>query len=439
MLLDGLAVQRSLVVIVSDFRGPIDWRNALLRIAGRHPTLAVEIRDPREQELADVGELRLVDPETGRQLRVDTSDRNLRDRFAAAAAEERTGLVRMLSAAGVRHVALSTEGDWLRDLAAFLRRSDRLMLFFFFSFKSPWLLLFLLARPGRGRGLHLARAAARREGREVVVAGAASEHGQGLAGRPQVHPGDPLRRSRSCCSCVGFARPQAKFNEAKDGATVVLMVDTSGSMGANDVKPTRLLAADAALTDFVNKLPVALPRGADHVLERDRGEGAADLRPQGADQGPADARPQLEGTALGDALSQAVKVAKKAVGPSKPGSPHPPASILLVSDGGNNAGRVKPARPRQQAQEGRRSRSRPSRSAPPRASSTRTSRSARERRRSRSCSRCRSTRRCCSRSRRASGGHFYAATDLERASTASTRSSARDSCTTSSSVRSPSG
>jgi uncharacterized protein (DUF58 family) len=123
-LLDGLAVQRSLVVIVSDFRGPIDWRPALLRVAGRHPTLAVEIRDPREQELADVGELRLVDPETGRQLRVDTSDRRLRERFATAAAEERTGLVRLLNAAGVRHVALSTEGDWLRGLAAFLRRSN---------------------------------------------------------------------------------------------------------------------------------------------------------------------------------------------------------------------------------------------------------------------------------------------------------------------------
>ena len=123
-LLDGIAVQRSLVVIVSDFRGPIDWRQGLLRIAGRHPTLAVEIRDPREQELADVGELRLIDPETGRHLRVDTSDRKLRQRFAEAAAEERTGLVRMLSSAGVRHVALSTEGDWLRELAAFLKKSN---------------------------------------------------------------------------------------------------------------------------------------------------------------------------------------------------------------------------------------------------------------------------------------------------------------------------
>jgi uncharacterized protein (DUF58 family) len=122
-MVDGFAVQRSLVVIVSDFRGPYDWHKPLLRVAGRHPTVAIEVRDAREQRLADVGELRLVDPETGRQLRVDTSSTRLRERFAAAADEERAGLVRMLASAGVRHTALSTEGDWLRPLAAFLRRS----------------------------------------------------------------------------------------------------------------------------------------------------------------------------------------------------------------------------------------------------------------------------------------------------------------------------
>ena len=123
-LLDGLAIQRSLVVIVSDFRGRQDWHAPLLRVAGRHPTAAIEIRDPREQELADVGDLRLVDPETGRQLRVDTSDAQLRARFAAAAQQERAGLVRLLASAGVRHTALSTEGDWLRPLAAFLKRTE---------------------------------------------------------------------------------------------------------------------------------------------------------------------------------------------------------------------------------------------------------------------------------------------------------------------------
>jgi uncharacterized protein (DUF58 family) len=121
-LADKVARQRALVVVVSDFRGPLDWRQPLLRLAGRHAVLAVEVRDPREQELADVGELRLVDPETGRQLRVDTGDRHLRERFSAAAANERRTLVASLATAGVRHVAVSTEGDWLRPLAAFLRQ-----------------------------------------------------------------------------------------------------------------------------------------------------------------------------------------------------------------------------------------------------------------------------------------------------------------------------
>jgi uncharacterized protein (DUF58 family) len=124
-LADRVARQRALLVVVSDFRGKPDWRAPLLRLAGRHTVLAVEVRDPREQELADVGELRLVDPETGRQLRVDTGDRALRQRFAVAAAEERRTLVAMLATAGVRHVSLSTDGDWLRPLAAFLRQRRR--------------------------------------------------------------------------------------------------------------------------------------------------------------------------------------------------------------------------------------------------------------------------------------------------------------------------
>jgi uncharacterized protein (DUF58 family) len=118
-----LARQRSLVVLVSDFRGPSDWRRPLLELSSRHDILAVEIRDPREQELPNVGPLWLVDPETGRQLRVDTRSARLRARFAEAAAAERRGLADMLASVGVRHVVLSTEGDWLRYLAAFLRQS----------------------------------------------------------------------------------------------------------------------------------------------------------------------------------------------------------------------------------------------------------------------------------------------------------------------------
>jgi uncharacterized protein (DUF58 family) len=118
----ALARQRSLVVLVSDFRGPRDWRRPLLELAGRHDVVALEVRDPREQELPNVGALWLVDPETGRLLRVDTRSRRLRERFAAAAADERADAARVLASAGVRHHVLSTSGDWLRSLAVFLRR-----------------------------------------------------------------------------------------------------------------------------------------------------------------------------------------------------------------------------------------------------------------------------------------------------------------------------
>jgi uncharacterized protein (DUF58 family) len=118
----ALARQHSLVVVVSDFRGPRDWRRPLLELAGRHDVLALEIRDPREQELPNVGALWLVDPETGQLLRVDTKSRRLRERFAAAASVERSELARELASLGVRHLVLSTSGDWLRSLAAFLKR-----------------------------------------------------------------------------------------------------------------------------------------------------------------------------------------------------------------------------------------------------------------------------------------------------------------------------
>jgi len=119
----ALAKQRSLVVVVSDFRGDGEWRRPLLELAGHHDVVAVEVRDPREQELTNVGLLYLVDPETGRQLRVDTRSRRLRERFAVAAAAERAEVARSLSSAGVRHVVLTTSGDWLRPLVTFLRRS----------------------------------------------------------------------------------------------------------------------------------------------------------------------------------------------------------------------------------------------------------------------------------------------------------------------------
>jgi len=120
----ALARARGLVVVVSDFRGATDWEGPIRSLRGRHGVMAVEIRDPREQELTPMGDVWVMDAETGRQVQVNTTRRKVRERFAAAAASEREGVASALRRAGADHVVLSTEGDWLRDFAHHLRRGE---------------------------------------------------------------------------------------------------------------------------------------------------------------------------------------------------------------------------------------------------------------------------------------------------------------------------
>jgi uncharacterized protein (DUF58 family) len=120
----GLARARGLVVVVSDFRGPRDWEGPIRTLRGRHGVMAVEIRDPRELELTPMGDLWMMDPETGRQVQVNTSRRRVRERFARAAAAEREEVATALRRAGADHLVLSTQGDWLRDFAHHLRRGE---------------------------------------------------------------------------------------------------------------------------------------------------------------------------------------------------------------------------------------------------------------------------------------------------------------------------
>ena len=116
-----LARHPGLVVVVSDFRGARTWRRALAALRARHSTLAVEIRDPRELELPEVGHLALIDPETGERVEIDTHSSKLRERFAEAEREGRTAVAADLRHALAEHIVLTTEGDWLRALGGRLR------------------------------------------------------------------------------------------------------------------------------------------------------------------------------------------------------------------------------------------------------------------------------------------------------------------------------
>ena len=84
----------------------------------RHELLAVEVLDPRELELPDVGTVVLADPETGRQREVTTTPLLCRE-FAAAAAEHRDTVAATLRRCGAAHLTLRTDSDWIADLVRF--------------------------------------------------------------------------------------------------------------------------------------------------------------------------------------------------------------------------------------------------------------------------------------------------------------------------------
>jgi uncharacterized protein (DUF58 family) len=133
-----LARGPGLVVVISDFRegeavrneeprgnaelrARPQWARALAALSARHDLLAVEVVDRREAALPDVGQITLVDPETGARMEADTSSAELRRRFEAAELARRDQLKRHLRGARARHVALDTDSDWLRALGRNLR------------------------------------------------------------------------------------------------------------------------------------------------------------------------------------------------------------------------------------------------------------------------------------------------------------------------------
>ena len=112
--------RRGLVVVVSDFLATPGWDQPLRALTLRHQVLAVEVVDPRELKLPNVGLLSLVDPETGRRLDVPTGKAKLRQRYADAAAAERAEIAAAIRRAGAQHLVLRTDRDWMRDIVGFV-------------------------------------------------------------------------------------------------------------------------------------------------------------------------------------------------------------------------------------------------------------------------------------------------------------------------------
>jgi len=120
--------RRAIVVLVSDFLA-VDAAAAAraLRVAGRrHDLVAVRLTDPRERELpAGAGLVRAVDPESGREVVLDTGSRSVRDAFAARAEARDAEAAALLAEARVDHVTLDVSEEYADPLAAFFRQRNR--------------------------------------------------------------------------------------------------------------------------------------------------------------------------------------------------------------------------------------------------------------------------------------------------------------------------
>jgi uncharacterized protein (DUF58 family) len=122
--------RRGLVAVISDFLGPrtgevFDWERPLRGLSARHDLIAIEVLDPRDLDLPDMGTVVLADPETGRQKEVLTTPL-LRREFAAAAAAHRDEVAKALRRCSAGQLTLWTDSDWVSDIVRFVVARKRL-------------------------------------------------------------------------------------------------------------------------------------------------------------------------------------------------------------------------------------------------------------------------------------------------------------------------
>lgn len=220
------------------------------------------------------------------------------------------------------------------------------------SFGNPLLLLTLLVLPAAVAAWLLAerrrmRYAVRFTNVDLLAAVAARRRSR--AWRRYVPPAVFLL-ALACCS-VALARPHVTRTVGSQQATVILVVDVSGSMQSSDVKPTRLEAAQAAVRTFLDRIPkrlrvgliafagepqVAAPPTTDRELVRESLDSIGMF-------------PGYGGTAIGDALAAAVQLGESAIGNGAqtisngpPANVHGLVSILFLSDGAQTRGLLQP-------------------------------------------------------------------------------------------------
>ncbi len=125
-LLGSLSKRRSVAFVVSDF---IDggYERALRVASKRHDLIPIQVTDPREEQLPDVGFALIEDLESGALLEVDTSDPQVRAAFAHRVFEEKAKRAQLFRRLSIDHIDVTTGGDLVRPIAELFRRRQRRM------------------------------------------------------------------------------------------------------------------------------------------------------------------------------------------------------------------------------------------------------------------------------------------------------------------------
>jgi Ca-activated chloride channel family protein len=140
---------------------------------------------------------------------------------------------------------------------------------------------------------------------------------------------------------VGIARPHVVRSVTRDEATIVLAIDTSRSMEANDVRPSRFAAAQAAARDFLDAVPEAYRVG---IVSFSTGASTV-LTPTTDREAAKTALGELRlgsGTAIGNAIARSAELASADEKQVPRSGDRSPAAVLLLSDGAQTAGGMTP-------------------------------------------------------------------------------------------------
>jgi uncharacterized protein (DUF58 family) len=118
--------RRSIIFLISDFLVPVESYQRELTVTNkRHDVISVDLHDPLEMVMNDVGLLALEDPETDEVIWVDTSDKSWRNSYQMRVQLMEADKARIFKLASVDRISIATNEDYTAPLTSFFKERSR--------------------------------------------------------------------------------------------------------------------------------------------------------------------------------------------------------------------------------------------------------------------------------------------------------------------------